>query len=93
MPTRRLILERLKRGPSTVRELADGLPVSRPAVSQHLKILKQARLVRDRPVGAKRIYVINAEGLDELRAYIEQFWKAALTSFKTVAESKRRKPR
>lgn len=93
VPTRRAILERLRAGPLPVGELARGLPVSRPAVSQHLKVLKDARLVRDRQVGTRRIYSINPEGLSELRDYMENFWKAAMAGFKDAVESERRKKR
>jgi DNA-binding transcriptional ArsR family regulator len=70
-----------------VGELADGMPVSRPAVSQHLKVLKEAGLVVDRREGARRIYAVAPEGLDELRSYFERFWSHALTGFKAAAEA------
>ena len=73
-PTRRAVLERLRRGPASVREIADELPVSRPAVSQHLKVLKEADLVRDEPRGAARIYRIHAAGLKELRDWLDSFF-------------------
>jgi len=73
-PTRRAVLERLRRGPASVREIADALPVSRPAVSQHLKVLKEADLVRDAPRGAARIYQIHAAGLKELRDWLDSFF-------------------
>ena len=85
-PTRRQIFERLAAGPSPVGKLAEGLPVSRPAVSQHLKILKDAGLVIDRRVGNRSIYELNPSGLEGMRAYLEQFWKRALTAFKAAAE-------
>lgn len=85
-PTRRAIFERLASGPSPVGELANGLPVSRPAVSQHLKILKDAGLVVDRRVGNRSIYQVNPDGLGAMHAYLEQFWKQALTAFKTAVE-------
>ena len=85
-PTRRLIFERVAERPQAVVELAAGLPVSRPAVSQHLRVLKEARLVLDRPAGNRRIYELDPAGLEELRAYFEQFWGRALQSFKTVVE-------
>jgi DNA-binding transcriptional ArsR family regulator len=69
-----------------VGELARGLPVSRPAVSQHLKVLKDAGLVIDRRVGNRSIYQVNPDGLGALRAYLDQFWKQALTSFKAAVE-------
>jgi DNA-binding transcriptional ArsR family regulator len=85
-PTRRAIFERVAEHPRAVVELAEGLPVSRPAVSQHLRVLKDARLVVDRPVGNRRVYELDPAGLEELRAYFEQFWGRALQSFKTVVE-------
>lgn len=87
-PTRRAVLERLRGGPASVAEIARSLPVSRPAVSQHLKALKDANLVRDEPRGTARIYRIHAPGLADLRTWIEGFWDDALTSFKAHAESK-----
>jgi DNA-binding transcriptional ArsR family regulator len=85
-PTRRAIFERLAAGPRPVGELARGLPVSRPAVSQHLKVLKDAGLVIDRRVGNRSIYQVNPDGLGALRAYLDQFWKQALTAFKAAVE-------
>jgi DNA-binding transcriptional ArsR family regulator len=85
-PTRRAIFERLAERPSAVRELADDLPVSRPAVSQHLKVLKEAGLVIDEPDGTRRIYQLDPEGVDALRAYLDQFWNQALTAFKRAVE-------
>ena len=85
-PTRRLIFERLAKGPSAVGQLAQGLPVSRPAVSQHLAILKSAGLVIDRAAGAKRVYHIDPQGLGALRAWLDRFWSGALEAFKTEAE-------
>lgn len=85
--TRRAILERLLERPSAVGELAAGLPVSRPAVSQHLRVLKQARLVTDRQVGTRRIYAVDPEGVREVRAYWERFWSLALADFKAVADT------
>jgi DNA-binding transcriptional ArsR family regulator len=87
-PTRRAIFERLLRGPRSVGELAEGLPVSRPAVSQHLRVLKEARLVTERREGTRRIYSLNPGGLLELRAYFDQFWDRMLADFKTAAERK-----
>ena len=84
--TRRTIFERLAARPSAVGELASGLPVSRPAVSQHLKVLKDAGLVSDRPVGTRRIYQANPEGLALLRAEIDQFWSSTLAAYKTAVE-------
>lgn len=85
-PTRRAIFERLADGPRPVGELARGLPVSRPAVSQHLKVLKEAGLVVDRRVGNRSIYQVNPDGLGALRAYLDQFWKQALAAFKAAVE-------
>ena len=85
-PTRRKIFERLKRGPSPVGELAEGLPVSRPAVSQHLKVLKEAGLVSEEQNGARRIYRIDPEGLGQLRRWLDGFWDDALENFKAEAE-------
>jgi DNA-binding transcriptional ArsR family regulator len=85
-PTRRAIFERLADGPSSVGALAGDMPVSRPAVSQHLKVLKDAGLVIDRPEGNRRIYAADPDAVAELRAYLEQFWTAALVSFKAIVE-------
>ena len=84
--TRRAIFEELAARPCAVGELAGGLPVSRPAVSQHLKVLKDAGLVIDRPVGNRRIYRINPDGLAELRADLDRFWSSALTAYKVIVE-------
>jgi DNA-binding transcriptional ArsR family regulator len=86
-PTRRRIFERLAAGPVPVGELARGLPVSRPAVSQHLKVLKDAGLVSDQAVGARRIYQVNRDGVGALRAYLDRFWPESLAAFKQVAEN------
>ena len=85
--TRRVILERLLERPSAVGELAAGLPVSRPAVSQHLRILKEAHLVTDRQAGTRRIYAVDPEGVREVRAYWERFWSQALARFKAIADT------
>jgi DNA-binding transcriptional ArsR family regulator len=85
-PTRRAIFERLAERPSAVGELARELPVSRPAVSQHLKVLKDAGLVIDRPAGARRIYQLDPDGVGDLRAYLDQFWSRALTAYKEAVE-------
>ena len=85
-PTRRAIFERLAGGPKAVGEIANELPVSRPAVSQHLKVLKQAGLVTDRAEGTRRLYQLNPHGIRDLRAYFDQFWDQALVSFKEAAE-------
>lgn len=87
-PTRRAIFERLADRPSAVGELASDLPVSRPAVSQHLKVLKEGGLVIDEPDGTRRIYRVDPEGVDALRAYLDEFWNQALAAFKRVAEQK-----
>lgn len=85
-PTRRAIFERILRRPRAVTDLADGLPVSRPAVSQHLRILKEARLVSDRAEGTRRIYAVDVAGLAALRADLDRFWTHALSSFKDAVE-------
>lgn len=85
-PTRRQVYARLRRGPRSVGELAQGLSVSRPAVSQHLRALKAARLVCDRAEGTQRIYSIDPEGLEAVRRWLDGFWDEALERFKTLAE-------
>ena len=85
-PTRRAIFERLSQGPMPVGELARDLPVSRPAVSQHLKVLKEAGLVVDRQDGTRRLYQVNPDGVGALRAYLDRFWNQALAAFKTAVE-------
>ena len=85
-PTRRAIFERLAARPQAVGELAEDLPVSRPAVSQHLRVLKGARLVTDRPVGTRRIYRVDADGLAALRADLDRFWGSALAAYKVAVE-------
>jgi DNA-binding transcriptional ArsR family regulator len=87
-PTRRAIFERLAERPQAVGELARGLPVSRPAVSQHLKVLKEAGLVIDRPAGARRIYQLDPDGVGALRAYLDQFWSKALAAYKEAVEQR-----
>jgi DNA-binding transcriptional ArsR family regulator len=89
-PTRRAIFERLRSGPLPVVELARGLPVSRPAVSQHLRVLKEAGLVRDQAVGTRRLYEVNPEGFAQVRTWFEDFWTDALDAFKRAAEAERR---
>jgi DNA-binding transcriptional ArsR family regulator len=89
-PTRRQIFERLADGPLAVGELAHELPVSRPAVSQHLKVLKEAGLVSDRASGTRRIYQVNPNGVGELRAYLDRFWVRSLAAFKQAAEQQPR---
>jgi DNA-binding transcriptional ArsR family regulator len=86
-PTRRTVLELLRDGPRAVGEVAAELPVSRPAVSQHLRVLADAGLVRAEQVGTRRLYRIDPQGIGALRAYIESFWTDALASFKAAAES------
>lgn len=85
--TRRIILQRLRDGPKPVVEIARGLPVSRPAVSQHLKVLKEAGLVVDRAEGNRRLYTVDANGLVALRTFLELFWQDALGRFVTMAET------
>jgi DNA-binding transcriptional ArsR family regulator len=89
--TRRVIFERLAERPRAVGELAKDLPVSRPAVSQHLKVLKHAGLVIDRPQGARRIYEIDPKGIEAMHAYLDQFWSRALASFKQAVEQKQQR--
>jgi DNA-binding transcriptional ArsR family regulator len=85
-PTRREVFERLADGPRAVGELAAGLPVSRPAVSQHLKVLKEAGLVTDRADGARRVYQIDPRGLGPMRAWLDRFWDTALAAFAAEVE-------
>ena len=85
-PTRRQVFERLRAGPRPVNALAAGLPVSRPAVSQHLKVLNDAGLVAERSEGVRRIYSVRREGLNELREWLDSFWGDALEAFKLEAE-------
>ena len=87
-PTRRAIFERVAERPQAVGELAGELPVSRPAVSQHLRVLKDAGLVIDRQDGTRRIYSLDPHGVGELRAYFERFWTHALGAFKQAAEQR-----
>jgi DNA-binding transcriptional ArsR family regulator len=87
--TRRAILERLRDGPKPVVEIARDLPVGRPAVSQHLKVLKEAGLVTDRAVGTRRVYQVDREGLEAAERYLGSFWSAALSRFKRAAEKDR----
>ena len=102
-PTRRAIFEQLGERPSAVGELAGRLPVSRPAVSQHLKVLKDAGLVVDERQGSRRVYRLDPDGIAELRDYLDRFWGSALASFKAgverlepqgpTREARRREPR
>jgi DNA-binding transcriptional ArsR family regulator len=89
-PTRRRVFERLRHGPRPVNLIAAGLPVSRPAVSQHLKALREAGLVVERSEGARRIYSLRREGLMELREWLDGFWGDALEAFKLEAERSHR---
>jgi DNA-binding transcriptional ArsR family regulator len=92
-PTRRAIFEQLRRGPRAVGEIAGELPVSRPAVSQHLRVLKEARLVTERRDGTRRLYRLDPDGLGELRDYFDEFWTEALAGFKAAAERSERRER
>ena len=87
-PTRRALCERLAAGPLPVGELAAHVPVSRPAVSQHLKVLKQAGLVVDRPVGNRRVYALDPKGVAVLHAWLDRIWSDALTAFKQAVEQR-----
>jgi DNA-binding transcriptional ArsR family regulator len=94
-PTRRLVFKRLRGGARSVGEIAEGMDVSRPAVSQHLKILKQALLVTDRAEGTRRLYAVDTRGIETLRKWLEGFWDEALSAYKEAAEreaAKERKP-
>lgn len=85
-PTRRLVFERLARQPMSVGRLARGLTVTRPAVSQHLRVLKDAGLVIDREEGTRRIYRVDARGIEAMRSYLDRFWDRSLAAFKVAAE-------
>jgi DNA-binding transcriptional ArsR family regulator len=85
-PTRRLVFEQLRHGPKPVGIIAAQMPVSRPAVSQHLSVLKKAGLVADRAEGARRVYYIDPQGLASIRIWLDQFWEDALTAFRTELE-------
>ncbi|HUY98489.1 MAG TPA: metalloregulator ArsR/SmtB family transcription factor [Verrucomicrobiae bacterium] len=85
-PTRRQLFELVAEQPSPVGELAEHLPVSRPAVSQHLKVLRQAGLVRERRVGTRHVYSLDPPGLDAVRTYFDSFWERSLAAFKAVVE-------
>ena len=87
-PTRRAIFEELARRPRPVGELAERFPVSRPAVSQHLKVLKEAGLVSDRREGSRRLYRVDPRGVGAMRAYFDRFWHEALAAFEDAAERK-----
>lgn len=86
-PTRRQVFERLRAGPLAVGAIASGLPVTRPAVSQHLKVLKAAGLVADRAVGTRRVYCVDPDGLAALRRWLDQFWDEALASYAAATEA------
>jgi DNA-binding transcriptional ArsR family regulator len=88
-PTRRAIFERLARGPRAVGDLASEFPVSRPAVSQHLRVLKDAGLVTDRRDGSRRLYAVDPRGVDALRAYFDTFWSDALAAFHRAAAERK----
>jgi len=90
-PTRRAILHQLREGPKPVVEISKGLPVTRPAVSQHLKVLKEAKLVIDRAEGTKRLYAVDPNGLFALRGFLELFWAEALSRFAAAGERASRK--
>jgi DNA-binding transcriptional ArsR family regulator len=92
-PTRREIFERVATRPQSVGELAGALPVSRPAVSQHLRVLKEAGLVSDGAAGTRRIYRMNPQGLDHLRTYLDHFWNESLAAFKAAAEQPHKESR
>jgi DNA-binding transcriptional ArsR family regulator len=92
-PTRRSVLEELRDGPRAVGEIAARLPVSRPAVSQHLRVLKEAGLVTERHNGTRHLYRVDPDGLAEVREYLEGFWEEALASFKAAAEQEERRKR
>ncbi len=81
-----MLLERLRRGPQPVGVLSEGLPISRPAVSQHLRVLKQAGLVRDEAIGTRRFYRIDPQGLAAMREYLDSFWAEALQAFQAKVE-------
>jgi DNA-binding transcriptional ArsR family regulator len=85
-PTRRAVFERLARRPMSVGKLAAGMAVTRPAVSQHLRVLKRAGLVSDRQEGTRRVYQVDTRGLQVMRAYLDRFWDQALAAFKAAVE-------
>jgi DNA-binding transcriptional ArsR family regulator len=90
-PTRRQVFEQLRHGPKPVGIIAAQMPVSRPAVSQHLGVLKKAGLVADRAEGTRRVYYIDPQGLAAIRVWLDQFWEDALTAFKTELEKEKEK--
>jgi DNA-binding transcriptional ArsR family regulator len=91
-PTRRTIFESLVLGPKSVRVLADALPISRPAVSQHLKVLKESGLVVDRADGTRRVYRVRPEGVAAMRAYLDRMWDTALAAFAAAVERDMEQP-
>ena len=90
-PTRRKVFERLRSGPKPVGQIARGMPVSRPAVSQHLKVLKEAGLVREEAEGTRRVYQIDPKGLGQLRAWLDKFWDGALEAFRAEVEKEEKR--
>jgi DNA-binding transcriptional ArsR family regulator len=92
-PTRRLVFKRLREGPRSVTAIAEGLDVSRPAVSQHLKVLKTAGLAAVRVEGRERLYTINMRGIEALRRWLDGFWDQTLVAFKAAAEREAARPR
>ena len=92
-PTRRQIFKRLRGGVRSVGQLAEGMDVSRPAVSQHLRVLKEARLVTDRAEGTRRLYAVDTRGVEALRNWLDGFWDEALAAFKSAAEQEATKER
>ena len=91
-PNRRAIVELLGSGGRSVQELADALPISRPAVSRHLRLLKRAGLVREEPVGTRRIYRLHDEGVEAVRVYLQEVWGEAAARFSLVASNTTREP-
>jgi DNA-binding transcriptional ArsR family regulator len=85
-PTRRRVFEALRTGPRSVGSIAQNLPVSRPAVSQHLRVLKEAGLVADRPEGTRRVYYLDPKGLAAIRRWLDQFWDDAMSAFQAEVE-------
>src|SRR5262245_80239 len=85
-PTRRVVFKRLRSGARSVGEIANGMDVSRPAVSQHLRVLKAARLVTDRAEGTRRLYTLDPRGMEAVRRWLDEFWDEALVAFKEAAE-------
>jgi DNA-binding transcriptional ArsR family regulator len=92
-PTRRSVFEQLHAGPKSVGRIAEAMPVSRPAVSQHLRVLKDAGLVREQQDGARRVYAIDPAGLGPLRRWLDQFWDEALEAFQTEVDRSQSTPR